>query len=90
MITFAVDIPENCSNTKPVLTRAAGALHRRDHMRPVLRDGLDGQLMLAHYSDRLYGAGLRRLENTSRPTYRRGRDGGNRLHFHWDKRDKQH
>lgn len=61
-------------------------------MGPVLCDGLDGQLVLTqrsllHDGDGGQRSSLRALDDAADSTYRRGRDGGKRLHFHWSRKE---
>lgn len=85
--------PSGCFSafhTDPVFhTWAGGSLDGSgDAVGAVLRDGLNGQLVLAHggrlhYGNSLQGSGwLGALDDATGAAYRG--DGGNRLHFDWE------
>lgn len=70
----------------------AGSSTNRNQVGPVLCDGLDGQLVLTqrsllHDGDGGQRSSLRALDDAADSAYRRGRDGGKRLHFHWSRKE---
>lgn len=67
----------------------AGGRTDGDQVGPVLRDGLDGQLVLTQRAllqdgDRRQRRRLGALDDAADSPYRGSRDGRDRLHFHWE------